>query len=55
LIRNEGVQNSTGFDLPYRGGNHFSVGRFNITLMKIYPRVNMPRGSKYHMTPLISK
>ena len=42
LIRNEGVQNTLGFNLPYRG--------FNIPCMKIDPGVNIPWGSKYHMT-----
>jgi hypothetical protein len=40
LIRNEGVK------VPYR--------RVNIPWMKIDPGVNLPWGSKYHMTPFLS-
>jgi hypothetical protein len=40
LIRNEGVK------VPYRG--------VNIPWMKIDPGVNLPWGSKYHMTPFLS-
>jgi hypothetical protein len=38
-----------GFNLPYRGGQ-FSIRGFNIPWMKIDPGVNLPWGSKYHMT-----
>jgi hypothetical protein len=37
-------------NLPYRGGQ-FSIRGFNIPWMKIDPGVNLPWGSKYHMTP----
>ena len=40
LIRNEGVQ--------------FSIRGDNIPWMKIDPGVNLPWGSKYHMTPVLS-
>jgi hypothetical protein len=39
-----------GFNLPYRGVQ-FSIRGFNIPWMKIDPGVNIPWGSKYHMTP----
>jgi hypothetical protein len=39
-----------GFNLPYRGGQ-FSIKGVNIPWMKIDPGVNLPWGSKYHMTP----
>lgn len=52
LIRNEGVQNTMGLNLPY-GGSHFSIRVFNIPWMKIGPGVNIPWGSKYHMTPAL--
>jgi hypothetical protein len=41
LIRNEGVQNTMGFNLP-NGGFHFSIRGFNIPWMKIDPGVNIP-------------
>jgi hypothetical protein len=37
-------------NLPYRGGSVFNKG-FNIPCMKVDPGVNLPWGSKYHMTP----
>ena len=51
LIRNGGVKIPWGFNLPYRGGQ-FSIRGFNILWMKIDPGVNLPWGSKYHMTPV---
>ena len=45
-----GVKLPWGFNLPYRGGVQFSIRGFNIPWMKIYPGVNLPWGSKYHMT-----
>jgi hypothetical protein len=46
-----GVKLPWGINLPYRGGVQFSIRGFNIPWMKIDPGVNLPWGSKYHMTP----
>jgi len=48
-----GVKIPWGFNLPYRGGGQFSIRGFNIPWMKIDPGVNLPWGSKYHMTPVL--
>ena len=50
LIRNEGVQNTLGVQYTIQGGVQFSIKGFNIPCMKIDPGVNIPWGSKYHMT-----
>ena len=49
LIRNEGVKIPWGFNLPY-WGSQFSIRGVNVPWMKINPSVNLPWGSKYHMT-----
>jgi len=45
LIKNEGVQNTIGFNLPYWGGSFFNRG-FNIPWMKIDPGVQYTMGFK---------
>jgi hypothetical protein len=35
------------------GGGQFSIRGFNIPWMNIDPGVNLPWGSKYHMTPAL--
>jgi hypothetical protein len=52
LIRNGGGSKyHGGFNLPYRGWSQFSIRGFNRSWIEIYPGVNLPWGSKYHMTP----
>jgi hypothetical protein len=47
-----GGQNTMGVQFTIQGGGaQFSIRGFNIPWMKIDPRVNLPWGSKYHMTP----
>jgi hypothetical protein len=53
-----------GFDIPWVGGQNtmvvpftiqrgqFSIRGVNIPWMKIEPGINLPWGSKYHMTPV---
>ena len=45
-----GVKKNMGVQFIIQGGQ-FSIRGFNIPWMKIDPRVNLPWGSKYHMTP----
>ena len=42
-----------GVQFTIQGGGQFSIRRFNIPWMKIDPGVNLPWGSKYHMTLVI--
>jgi hypothetical protein len=51
LIRNGGSKYHGGSIYHTGGGAQFSIRGFNIPWMKIDPRVNLPWGSKYHMTP----
>jgi hypothetical protein len=46
-----GVKIPCGFNLPYRGGQ-FLIRGVKIPWMNIASGVNIPRGSKYHMTPV---
>ena len=50
-IRQTGNQQFVG-SIYHTGGSVFNKG-FNIPWMKIDPGVNLPWGSKYHMTPVI--
>jgi hypothetical protein len=43
-----------GVQFTIQGGVQFSIRGFNIPWMKIDPGVNLPWGSKYHMTPVHS-
>ena len=43
-----------GGSIYHTGGVQFSIREFNIQWMKIDPGVNLPWGSKYHMTPGIT-
>ena len=51
LIRNEEGAKYHGGSIYHTGGGQFSVRGVNIPWMKIDPGVNLPWGSKYHMTP----
>jgi hypothetical protein len=53
LIRNGGSKYYGG-SIYHTGGVQFSIRGFNIPWMKIDPGVNLPWGSKYHMTPVHS-
>jgi hypothetical protein len=47
-----GVNIPWGFILPYRGESVFNKGvQYTVPWMKIDTGVNLPWGSKYHMTP----